>query len=52
MEKDTETMVNDNNKMENITSLCKRRGFVFAGSELYGGFVGSYDYGPYGVRAG
>jgi glycyl-tRNA synthetase len=38
------------NKMEKITSLCKRRGFVFQGSEIYGGFVGSYDYGPYGVE--
>ena len=31
-------------------SLCKRRGFVFPGSEIYGGFVGSFDYGPYGVE--
>jgi len=38
------------NKMEKITALCKRRGFVFAGSEIYGGFVGSFDYGPYGVE--
>ncbi len=37
-------------KMENIVSLSKRRGFVFPGSEIYGGFVGSYDYGPYGVE--
>ena len=37
-------------RMDKITSLCKRRGFVFPGSELYGGFVGSYDYGPYGVE--
>ncbi|MDC1205529.1 glycine--tRNA ligase [Candidatus Pacebacteria bacterium] len=36
--------------MEKITSLCKRRGFVFQGSEIYGGFIGSYDYGPYGVE--
>ena len=36
--------------MDKITSLCKRRGFVFAGSEIYGGFVGSFDYGPYGVE--
>ena len=43
MEKDTE-------KMEKIVSLCKRRGFVFPGSEIYGGFVGSFDYGPYGVE--
>ena len=36
--------------MEKIVALCKRRGFVFAGSEIYGGFVGSFDYGPYGVE--
>jgi glycyl-tRNA synthetase len=38
------------NKMEKIVALAKRRGFVFAGSEIYGGFVGSFDYGPYGVE--
>ncbi|OIP77281.1 MAG: glycine--tRNA ligase [Parcubacteria group bacterium CG2_30_44_11] len=37
-------------KMEKVVSLCKRRGFVFQGSEIYGGFVGSFDYGPYGVE--
>jgi len=31
-------------------SLCKRRGFVFPGSEIYGGFAGTYDFGPYGVE--
>lgn len=36
--------------MDKIVALAKRRGFVFPGSELYGGFVGSYDYGPYGVE--
>lgn len=36
--------------MEKIVSLAKRRGFVFQGSEIYGGFVGVYDYGPYGVE--
>ena len=36
--------------MEKIVSLCKRRGFVFQGSEIYGGFVGTFDYGPYGVE--
>lgn len=36
--------------MDKIVSLCKRRGFVFSGSEIYGGFVGSFDYGPYGVE--
>lgn len=35
--------------MEKIVSLCKRRGFVFQGSEIYGGFAGTYDWGPLGV---
>ena len=35
--------------MEKIVSLCKRRGFVFPGSEIYGGFAGTYDYGHLGV---
>src|ERR1700690_523283 len=35
--------------MEKIVSLCKRRGFVFPGSEIYGGLAGTWDYGPYGV---
>jgi len=35
--------------MENIISLCKRRGFVFQGSEIYGGLAGTWDYGPYGL---
>jgi glycyl-tRNA synthetase len=35
--------------MEKIVSLCKRRGFVFQGSEIYGGLAGTWDYGPYGV---
>lgn len=35
--------------LEKIVSLCKRRGFVYPGSEIYGGFAGVYDYGPYGV---
>ncbi|TSD01170.1 MAG: Uncharacterized protein Athens071425_474 [Parcubacteria group bacterium Athens0714_25] len=34
--------------MEKIISLCKRRGFVFPGSEIYGGLAGTWDYGPYG----
>ena len=37
------------NKMEKIVSLCKRRGFVFQGSEIYGGLAGTWDYGPLGV---
>lgn len=36
--------------MEKIVSLCKRRGFVYPGSEIYGGFQGFYDFGPLGVE--
>lgn len=43
-------MTQTENTMEKITALSKRRGFVFPGSEIYGGFVGSFDYGPYGVE--
>jgi len=35
--------------MEKIVSLCKRRGFIFASSEIYGGLGSTYDYGHYGV---
>lgn len=35
--------------MEKIVSLCKRRGFIFPSSEIYGGFTGVYDYGHYGT---
>ena len=36
--------------IEKIVSLCKRRGFVFPGSEIYGGLANSWDYGPLGVE--
>ncbi|MBU1032705.1 glycine--tRNA ligase [Patescibacteria group bacterium] len=36
--------------MDILVSLCKRRGFIFPGSEIYGGFANSWDYGPYGVE--
>jgi len=36
--------------METIVSLCKRRGFIFQSSEIYGGIGGSWDYGPFGVE--
>ncbi|MBI2053385.1 MAG: glycine--tRNA ligase [Candidatus Sungbacteria bacterium] len=36
--------------MEKIISLCKRRGFIFQGSEIYGGLAGTWDYGPYGIE--
>lgn len=35
--------------LEDIVSLCKRRGFVYQGSEIYGGLSGTWDYGPLGV---
>lgn len=35
--------------MEKIVSLCKRRGFIYQGSEIYGGLAGTYDYGPLGT---
>src|SRR4029079_13879726 len=48
---DTNTRMNanDTNLMEKIISLCKRRGFVYQGSEIYGGLAGTWDYGPLGV---
>lgn len=42
--------MNDQNLMEKIVSLAKRRGFVFPGSEIYGGLAGVYDFGPRGVE--
>src|ERR1700748_3034276 len=36
--------------MEKIVSLCKRRGFIYPGSEIYGGLAGTWDYGPLGVE--
>jgi glycyl-tRNA synthetase len=42
-------MEHDAEKMEKIVSLSKRRGFVFQGSEIYGGLRGTWDYGPLGV---
>ena len=36
-------------KLEDIVSLCKRRGFVFPGSDIYGGMAGTWDFGPLGV---
>lgn len=38
------------NLMEKIVSLCKRRGFIFPSSEIYGGLAGFWDYGPLGVE--
>ena len=43
------TTQNSSSRMEAIVSLCKRRGFIFQGGEIYGGLAGTFDYGPYGV---
>jgi len=40
---------NKNEKMEAIVSLAKRRGFIYQGSDIYGGLSGTWDYGPLGV---
>lgn len=45
MKKETEK----SDLMEKIVSLCKQRGFVYQGSEIYGGLPGTYDYGHYGI---
>ncbi len=38
------------NLLEKIVSLCKRRGFVYPGSEIYGGLANTWDYGPLGIE--
>ena len=43
-------MNHSDNTMDNIVNLCKGRGFIFAGSEIYGGLANSWDYGPLGVE--
>lgn len=43
-------MEEKNDLMEKIVALCKRRGFVYPGSEIYGGLANTYDYGPMGVE--
>lgn len=40
----------DTTVMEKLVSLCKRRGFIYPGSEIYGGLQGTWDYGPLGVE--
>jgi glycyl-tRNA synthetase len=45
----TKKEMEKNDLMEKIVSLCKRRGFVYQGSEIYGGLAGTWDYGPLGV---
>ncbi|MBC8571328.1 glycine--tRNA ligase [Zongyangia hominis] len=43
-------MLNTEKTMDKVVSLCKNRGFVYAGSEIYGGLSNSWDYGPLGVE--
>ncbi len=43
-------MPNTEKTMEKVVALCKNRGFVYAGSEIYGGLANSWDYGPLGVE--
>jgi len=43
-------MASGETKLDDIVALAKRRGFIYPGSEIYGGFGGVYDYGPYGVE--
>ena len=43
-------MINTDKTMEKIVALCKGRGFVYPGSEIYGGLANTWDYGPLGVE--
>ena len=43
-------MENNKKTMEKVVALCKTRGFIFPGSEIYGGLANSWDYGPLGVE--
>ena len=43
-------MNNTEKTMDKIIALCKNRGFIFAGSEIYGGLANTWDYGPLGSR--
>ena len=43
-------MKNSEKTLDMIVNLCKNRGYVYAGSEIYGGLANSWDYGPLGVE--
>ena len=43
-------MENTEKSMDKIVALCKNRGFIFAGSDIYGGLANTWDYGPLGAR--
>ena len=49
-EKKGKIMKNSEKTMDKIVALCKNRGFIFPGSEIYGGLANSWDYGPLGVE--
>ena len=42
-------MKNTEKTMDKVVALCKNRGFIFPGSEIYGGLANTWDYGPLGV---
>ena len=48
--KSNDKLASSADSMEKIVSLCKRRGFVFQSSEIYGGLQGFYDFGQLGVE--
>lgn len=43
-------MISPEKKMDLLVSLCKRRGFIYPDSDIYGGFANAFDYGPYGIE--
>ncbi len=43
-------MKNSEKTMEKIVTLCKGRGYIYSGSEIYGGLANTWDYGPLGVE--
>ena len=43
-------MDNKQKTMDKVIALCKGRGFIFSGSEIYGGLANTWDYGPLGVE--
>ena len=49
-EKEKSNMKNTEKTMDKIVALCKNRGFVFPGSEIYGGLANTWDYGPLGAE--
>ena len=47
---ETKYMNNTEKTMDKIVALCKNRGFIFSGSEIYGGLANTWDYGPLGAE--